>query len=658
MDLGRLSRRYLLVSFLACLWIAVLDALPTEGPHSADQEAQLRPHWQYPQDSNTTLGNSTTLWAVLCVYPVSGIYTRMQRILLYVATAFVFVLRSYDWLIAVGMTFVLTYASAACIHAFLLSTLNGIGPDLDVLAIQGIIVSTTIAICCYSTSSQRISEYAIAPLFYMWYSAMLVTFITTLYSTKGIWGNWGNLATFVVPAGCSADGECTPGACSNATSHGLFRSEMDQLVPIALEQWMYYNASNASNWGWGGYFPSEHCLNCDGLSYSNDSPIDESGDFTPSHILHIGIFSLIAVLVISRLVVSPLLFKSSESRNVAFIQFLMEFKTSGNPFNRGAWLSVLVFHTPFSKAPVRKAMKTILFYDLSTASEVEPRHIYVAKLLASCYFVCSWSARIIFFMLPVATMILSELTLNRLPESEAPRLVGQWAPFVYVGLAFLASLVLKFLNYRRVGVHEQRPIIYLSHPDSTESFKSPLRLHLSPYLIGKEFKTWWNDPVNVAKQDYEDMRSRLRFELMAARRGAAKRGNELSCVDDEEAGKPANAEPVERLEFNEIWERLSASVSESQNHRKWSTQIPSTFAICRGRNQGNSLADTGWITATYEEEEYEPISSVRRSIPSSESTRAKNQKSKIQNLSCPHYQYFITIIFIIIIIIIIMKCTS
>ena len=434
---------------------------------------------------------------------------------------------------------------------------------------------------------------------------MLVTFITTVYSTKGI---WGNSATFVVPAGCSADGECGPGACSNATGHGLFRSEMDQLVPIALEQWMYYNASNASNWGWGGYFLGKQWLNCSGSTLSNDFPIDESGDLTPSHILHIGIFYLIVVLVISRLVVSPLLFKSSESRNMIFIHFLMEFKTSGNPFNRGAWLSVLVFYNPFLKAPVREAMKTILFYDLSTASEVEPRHIYVAKLLASCYFLCSWSARIIFFMLPVATMILSELTLTRLPESEAPRLVGQWAPFVYVGLALLASLVLKFLNYRRVGVHEQRPIIYLSHPDSTEPLKSPSRLHLSPYLIGKEFKTWWNDPVNVAKQDYEDMRNQLRFELMAARYRAAKRGNELSCVDNEEADKPANAGPVERLEFEEIWDRLSTSVSESQNHRNWSAQIPSTFAICRGRKHGNSLTDTGWITATYEEEEYETIS--------------------------------------------------
>ena len=71
MDIGRL---YLFVAVLACLWIATLDALPTEGPHSAAQEVS---HRQYPRGPNTTLENTTTLWAVLCVYPVSGIYTRM-----------------------------------------------------------------------------------------------------------------------------------------------------------------------------------------------------------------------------------------------------------------------------------------------------------------------------------------------------------------------------------------------------------------------------------------------------------------------------------------------------------------------------------------------------------------------------------------------------
>ena len=535
MVLGRLSRRYLFVTFLVCLWMAALDALPTEGPYLGGREAQSRTHWQYPRDSNTTLENSTTTWAVLCVYPVSGIYTRMQRLLFYVITAFVFLLRSYDWLIAVGMTFVLTYASAACIHAFSLSTLHGIGPDFDVLALQGIIVSTTIAICCYSISSRRISEYAIAPLFYVWISAMVATSIAIFVSSNGI---LGNLATFIVPAGCSADGKCNPSVCSNNTSHDLFRSPMDQLVPIALEQWMYYNASDS--WLWNGYYPFKLCLDCDGLSYSNGFTMKESLAHTSSGILRIGSYLLTFVLAMSSRVVSPLLFMSSKSRNVVFFHFLMEFQIFGRPIYLGVLalsyvsdiLTWWIIH-PLLSYKFRKAKESILFYDLPTASEVKPWHIYVAKLLASCWFVCSCSARLILLMLPVVTVVLSELGLACLPESEAPRLVGQWAPFVYVGLALLASLILKFLNcFRRVGVQEQRRIIYLSYPDSTGPLQSPLcrltenyerNLLLSPCLIWEEFRIWWNDPVNVAKQDYKFVRRQLRFQLMAARRRAASR---------------------------------------------------------------------------------------------------------------------------------------
>ena len=309
MDPGRLSRRYLFIAFSLCLWIVTLDAFPTNGSYSADQE------WQHFRDSNTTLGDSTTIWAVACVYPVSGIYTRMQRLLLYAVTAFVFLLRSYDWLIAVGMTFVLTYASAACIHAFLLSTLHGVGPDSDILALQRIIVTTTIAICSYSISSRRISKYAIAPLFYMWISAMLVTSIAIFSSTNGI---LGNLASLIVPAGCSADGKCNPRACSNATSHGLFRSEIDQLVPMALEQWMYYNTST-----WDGYYPpSEFCVDCHGFN-------------TPLSIWYRRYFFLVVACVMTRLVANPLLFNPSKSRNVVFLYSLIRrSKGFGTSFSR------------------------------------------------------------------------------------------------------------------------------------------------------------------------------------------------------------------------------------------------------------------------------------------------------------------------------------
>ena len=615
MDLGRL---YLFVAFLACPWIATLDALPTKGPHSAAQEAQSRPHWQYPRGSNTTLGNATTIWAVACVYPVSGIYTRMQRLLLYAVTALVFLLRSHDWLITVGMTFVLTYASAACIHALLLSTLHGIGPDLDALVLQGIIMSTTMAVFSYSMVSRRISEYAIAPLFYIWISAMLVTSVASGLSINGI---LGDLNTFIIPAGCSDDGKCNLGACSNATSHGLFRSEMDQLVPIALDEWTYHNTNVLGDQG--GYYP---------FSGYGSNMVDLWVK-APLYYMYAWYYWLVTAFVVTRLLFSPLLFNPSKSRNVLFLHSLIRrSKTFGTPFYRDIVLLSPLLGSPLLRlslyrivlrgadTEIGKRIDSFLLWNVSIPSEVEFEHIDVVKLLTSCWFVCSWSARIILLMLPVVTVVLSELTLAGLPESEAPRLVGQWAPFVYVGLALLASLILKFLNSRRIGVQEQRRLTYLSYTDSTEPLKFPLHcltekyernLLLSPCLAWKEFKVWWNDPVNVAKQDYEDVRRQLRFELMVARRRVAKRRQkDLSCVGDDEVAVPVSKEPVERLEFDKIWKQLLASASGSQNHRDWATQFPSTFKMCRQDHNGDSLVDTGWITATYDEEEYEEISTA------------------------------------------------
>ena len=121
--------------------------------------------------------------------------------------------------------------------------------------------------------------------------------------------------------------------------------------------------------------------------------------------------------------------------------------------------------------------------------------------------------------------------------------------------------------------------------------------------------------MNVAKQDYEDMTqfwvdSRTASERRRTMKIRRTIRSYLVFLVGDKAAKTADAEPADRPEFDRLWERLSASASGSQNHRDWSTQIPSTFAICRQDHNGDSLVDTGWITATYEEEYYEEISTA------------------------------------------------
>ena len=234
------------VAFLLYLYVAALEAFPSQSPHvtrSVDQQPQRTPHWRHPRDVNTSLANTTTTWAVACVYPVNGIYTRMQRILFYAAMAFVFLLRPHEWLVPVGFKFLATYSSAACIHAILLSTLNGVGPDLDILALRAIIFMTTVAGLCYLVHSSWLSGHKTAKLFTSWIFLSFIAQIVISYSTHGV---LGNLSDFIVPANCKAGGSCDVDICSNAIVPGIFRSEMDQLVPVALEQRIYYNASSGA----------------------------------------------------------------------------------------------------------------------------------------------------------------------------------------------------------------------------------------------------------------------------------------------------------------------------------------------------------------------------------------------------------------------------
>ena len=69
-------------------------------------------------------------------------------------------------------------------------------------------------------------------------------------------------------------------------------------------------------------------------------------------------------------------------------------------------------------------------------------------------------------------------------------------------------------------------------------------------------------------------------------------------------------EPVERLEFDDIWKRLLNAAGRTQIRGNWSKHIPCTFQICRVNNHGGSLADTGWVTSAHEEDDHERLSTV------------------------------------------------
>ena len=629
------SRQVDCLTCLLCLCIAVSESFPTQHPASNYAAEQ---HQQRPRDHNTTspdraTANATITWAVMCVYPVSGIYTRMQRILFYGAMVFVFLLRTHGWLVAVGLTFILTYSSAACIHAILLSTLSRVGPDLDILVLQGFVGVVTFAGFCYSFYSTRMTKHTIAPLFYSWTVFALATFLIVLCSPNGITAT--DIANFIVAADCNVDGKCDASSCNNSRGYGVFRSGSDQLVPEVLEPLIYYNTSSgASIWDFGnstsrlnGQVPSSATSTSNNPPYARAMALDQTYSSALSWFLKLSGPVLMPI-------VSNLIHTSSRSRNLIFV-WILNLQVLGLQLLTGCDWGFTVLYLWNWLWRRKKASETAKFdthwpwKSFPESSKLSKRHINFARLMASCWFIWAALGRFVLPVLPFAFLAVVEWSLTGLPESEAPWQVGQWAPLVSVGLALLAAIIMKLILYLRSNGQHGRRNILLNDPASARLLKTTPagsigyrnldRLHML-VPAWKEFTAWWRDPVDISRQDWEETqremvrkREKARQEKQSRQKQKQERKRNAKTTspfydDTLEFGHIFCKEIPRDADFQDIWKRLSVSAVKPPSHRSWSRDIPCTFDICRVGSNGSSLSAAGWITTLYENEGYEQLS--------------------------------------------------
>jgi hypothetical protein len=74
-------------------------------------------------------------WSARCLYPVSGIYTRFQRILFYLILAFIFCSRFRQWLALIGIVYFVGLTGIAAFHGIGLGLQDNIGLDADNLVL-------------------------------------------------------------------------------------------------------------------------------------------------------------------------------------------------------------------------------------------------------------------------------------------------------------------------------------------------------------------------------------------------------------------------------------------------------------------------------------------------------------------------------------------
>lgn len=131
---------------------------------------------------------------VLCVYPLSGVYAPLQRILFYLLLSFGVIGRRQRWLVAGALASAMTYCGAAAIHSvLLLADARSPVVDLDVYGVfaatsTGIMLTTPLL--AWSTTLQSV-EREVRMLITLWTLLILIgaiLAIATIYIrgvTKG-----------------------------------------------------------------------------------------------------------------------------------------------------------------------------------------------------------------------------------------------------------------------------------------------------------------------------------------------------------------------------------------------------------------------------------------------------------------------------------------
>lgn len=99
---------------LSLAWLAFV-ALSSSFIGTLAIPTPFSPHADDNQFSNMTFVNGFQA-QVMCLYPVSGQFTTLQRILYYLLMVFAIVARSHKWLVVGALAAAMTYSGIAAIY--------------------------------------------------------------------------------------------------------------------------------------------------------------------------------------------------------------------------------------------------------------------------------------------------------------------------------------------------------------------------------------------------------------------------------------------------------------------------------------------------------------------------------------------------------------
>jgi uncharacterized membrane protein YhaH (DUF805 family) len=129
-------------------------------------------------------------WAlpVVCEWPISGMYSRLNRLLYYALLTFALVWRHHEWLIAGALAFATTYSGAAAVQAWVqfgvVSKYGDSAGDNDNEAIMGILAAALLLAVPLINWSRTLRRLRARPILIYWAIIVFVGYLLVIIAEK------------------------------------------------------------------------------------------------------------------------------------------------------------------------------------------------------------------------------------------------------------------------------------------------------------------------------------------------------------------------------------------------------------------------------------------------------------------------------------------
>ena len=474
--------------------------------------------------------NSTVHDLVWCVFPVSGAYTQFQRILFWVVTLLALFCQFHDWLTASLIAFAITSSVTAAVHSIILGTQKSSSYDADLLVLEDILQSSIFATLLFILFSPRLFKKDVTTLYWGW---CLLTFVARMVMQYTSFEKVLSIEDIVVPV--SFDWNGVPiNPCENMAVPTLFRDQGEPLTPVI---WSAINVSsiptynNATNdtailrWRLRNFETNDNWIS------QAPTKSDEGYDWLCNFwIWYLCLGPMLQCALVNSWI-TP-----GEARNWIFRRLRKRYVPK-NPLQSGTkiahfytilvWLRYfwIVLRTLSLELYALQLLLGLLlrifrwatgrkmtpFHDLLVLETSPSRARYItAKTFAAAWYFTANLSYVMFIGLTTFFTYQAEVSMKWLPESESKKAVGQWAPWMTLGLGVTAAVITRMVS----KTEHNRGMINLSEIDLDEKQTYEMAFmakeltednwHLHQYIgalliyESQEFKFWWQNTIEAS----------------------------------------------------------------------------------------------------------------------------------------------------------------